>query len=267
MSGTTGTRPRLRIRAATAFALLALVLSVSLSALTFQLARRFLLNQREDLAVRQAVVNAGVVRSTLSDPTSDVRELLVSLDGSSSSRPLLQRGGDWFAATVEVGRDNVPVSLQQMVSKGTAGVERIRAGGVPYVAVGVPLPAVDARYYEFAPMTELNRTLQTLASALAAAAFITTLAGAGAGWWVSGRVIRPLSDVATAARAISAGDLQTRLPETDRDLTPLTVAFNDMATALEGRIERETRFTSDVSHELRTPLTAITSAVQLARSI
>ena len=38
-----------------------------------------------------------------------------------------------------------------------------------------------------------------------------------------------------------------------------------MATALEGRIERETRFSSDVSHELRTPLTAITSAVQLAR--
>jgi signal transduction histidine kinase len=71
--------------------------------------------------------------------------------------------------------------------------------------------------------------------------------------------------VANAARAISEGDLKTRLPETDRDLTPLTVAFNDMATALEDRIERETRFTSDVSHELRTPLTAITSAVQLAR--
>jgi signal transduction histidine kinase len=78
-------------------------------------------------------------------------------------------------------------------------------------------------------------------------------------------VIRPLSDVASAARAISLGDLQTRLPDTDRDLTPLTSAFNDMATALESRIEHETRFTSDVSHELRTPLTAITSAVQLAR--
>jgi signal transduction histidine kinase len=38
-----------------------------------------------------------------------------------------------------------------------------------------------------------------------------------------------------------------------------------MAGALQERIAREVRFTSDVSHELRTPLTAISSAADLAR--
>lgn len=67
------------------------------------------------------------------------------------------------------------------------------------------------------------------------------------------------------ARAISRGDLHTGLSVADRDLTPLTTAFNDMAAALESRIVRETRFTSDVSHELRTPLMAISAAVEMAR--
>ena len=52
----------LRARSATAFALSALVLSITLSVVTYQLGRWFLLDQREDLATRQVVVNALVVK-------------------------------------------------------------------------------------------------------------------------------------------------------------------------------------------------------------
>ncbi|HZA80721.1 MAG TPA: ATP-binding protein, partial [Actinomycetes bacterium] len=67
-----------------------------------------------------------------------------------------------------------------------------------------------------------------------------------------------------AARSISHGRLDTRLdPDPDPDLRVLSLAFNNMADALEQRIERDARFASDVSHELRSPLTTLTTAVEL----
>ena len=54
--------------------------------------------------------------------------------------------------------------------------------------------------------------------------------------------------------ALAAGRLDTRLePSDDPDLRPITASFNDMAQALQDRIEQDARFASDVSHELRSP--------------
>jgi two-component system, OmpR family, sensor histidine kinase MtrB len=132
--------------------------------------------------------------------------------------------------------------------------------------VGVVIPELDAAYYEFVPITEYRRTLETLLFVLAAGASVTTIGGALAGWFTSRRLMRPLADVASAARAMSAGDLTMRLDvDKDRDLEPVAESFNDMAASLEARISRELRFTADVSHELRTPLTAMASAVSLAK--
>jgi signal transduction histidine kinase len=77
-------------------------------------------------------------------------------------------------------------------------------------------------------------------------------------------VVRPLGPIASAAARIADGDLATRLPESaDPDLQPLTRSFNVMAGALEERVDREIRFTSDVSHELRSPLAAMRAAVEI----
>ena len=128
------------------------------------------------------------------------------------------------------------------------------------------LPGVDAAYFEFVPLTEYQRTLETLAAVLVVGASLTTIGGAVAGWLASRRLMRPLGDVALAARAMSAGDLTSRLEVGhDPDLEPVAESFNEMAESLEARIDRELRFTADVSHELRTPLTAMASAVSLAR--
>jgi len=40
-------------------------------------------------------------------------------------------------------------------------------------------------------------------------------------------------------------------------------SFNEMAEALQARIEQDERFVSDVTHELRTPLTAISAAIDV----
>ena len=67
-----------------------------------------------------------------------------------------------------------------------------------------------------------------------------------------------------AAEAIAGGRLDTRLESVDDpDLGTLATSFNDMAQALQERIERDARFASDVSHELRSPLMTMAAAVDV----
>ena len=76
--------------------------------------------------------------------------------------------------------------------------------------------------------------------------------------------VRPLGAAAQAASAIAGGRLDTRLEFTeDPDLRVLTESFNDMAEALEQRVERDARFASDVSHELRSPLMTLAASVEV----
>jgi signal transduction histidine kinase len=84
------------------------------------------------------------------------------------------------------------------------------------------------------------------------------------GAWSSRRALRPLSGVSTAAMALAAGRLDTRLEASeDPDLRPISSSFNDMAQTLQDRIERDARFASDVSHELRSPLMTLAAAIEV----
>jgi signal transduction histidine kinase len=85
-----------------------------------------------------------------------------------------------------------------------------------------------------------------------------------AGQFAAGRAVRPVGVAAQAAKAIAGGRLDTRLePTEDPDLSVLANSFNDMAAALQTRIERDARFASDVSHELRSPLMTLSASVEV----
>ena len=115
-------------------------------------------------------------------------------------------------------------------------------------------------------MDGLRRTFNTLMVSLLIGSTGTTLAGTLVGVYVSRRVLRPVTTMSAVASGITAGDLQARLDSRgDRDLDPLVSSFNEMVDALQTRIEREQRFTSDVSHELRTPLTVLKASVELVK--
>jgi len=207
-----------------------------------------------------------VTKAVLEGPGAEPLDALATVAGAAPGRPLLYVGGQWYTAAVEVGPEQVPGELFSLVESGTSGEQRVRIGGVPYLVVGIPLPSVGSAYFELAPLTELDRTLRVLNRSLAAAAALTAVLAAASGWWISRRVLRPLRDVSAAAEQLSAGSLDTRLDAADDpDLEPIAESFNRMAGALQERVAREVRFTSDVSHELRTPLTAISSAADLAR--
>ena len=254
----------LRARITAAFALGALVLSALLAGTTYALTRENLLRQREASALRQVYVNALVLRERLSSANPDVQSQVNSLQTERASRPVVNFEGEWYAQSIGFGQDALPPALRQQVLDGTPARMRYEFAGEPQLAVGVPMPAVNAAYFEIVSLAELEDTLASLGVSLLAAALVTTLAGAGLGFWASRRALRPLTEVAQAAEAIAGGALGTRLESVDDvDLAPLARSFNDMAQALQDRIERDARFASDVSHELRSPLTTLSAAVEV----
>lgn len=85
-----------------------------------------------------------------------------------------------------------------------------------------------------------------------------------AGLLLSRRISHPLGDLAQAARAVAAGDLEQSVPEDPgiHELAMLGSAFNSMTSSLQHADQAKTAFISDVSHELRTPLTVIKGTIE-----
>ncbi|MGD9753512.1 MAG: ATP-binding protein [Acidimicrobiia bacterium] len=254
-----------RTRTTVAVALAALVVSTSMALLTFQLTRSYLTGQRDRLAARQAYLNAAIVQDRL--PGADEAELasmLTPLTFEGRSQALLRSGDQWFSSSVGLGDRDIPESVMAGLAEGRVARQRVSIGGMPHIVFGIPLLEGRAAYVELFRLTELERTLRTMAASLAASAAVTTVAGAAFGASLSNRVLRPLRATSTVARRIAGGETQLRLPATsDRQLAPLYESFNEMVDALAERVERERRFAADVSHELRTPLTALLSAAAI----
>ncbi len=257
----------LRARVTTTFALLALTSTAAVSFVTYGLARTYVLDQRDRLATSQAFSNARLVKNLLRTGDPAPEQVVDAIRGEAGTQVLLRFKGAWYTSAVSLSADDLPPSMTEIVARGSAARQRFSNRGVTNLAVGVPIPAAGAVYYEVSPLIELHRTLGILTTSLVVASVITTLLGAAAGLIVARRLLRPLRRMSDAAVHIADGQLARRLDaEGDADLEPLVDSFNQMADAIQLRIEREARFASDVSHELRTPLTALATAIEVVKS-
>lgn len=86
------------------------------------------------------------------------------------------------------------------------------------------------------------------------------------GWWMAGRVLRPVEAIGDAARDIGISDLHRRLPVRGAgdELDRLATAFNEVLERLEKAVAQMKEFTASISHELRTPLTALRGEAEIA---
>lgn len=266
----TSETPRLGVRAmaTTWFTASALAVSVTLALGTYLTARHFLLEQRQSTAARQAFVDAAFVRDGLATTGSEVSDVLDSTSPPPGAVVIVRRDDRWYSSSLDEGGDSVPPGVREIVRTGTAATSWAGlADGTPVIAVGVPVPAVDAEFYELSPTQELDSTLMTLGVVLGLFAVVTSAGAAFLGRTASARLMAPLDSVATAAAEIAAGRLKTRLPPTtDPDLAVIVGSFNTMVEALDERIERDARFASDVAHELRSPVTTLMTSVSLLRT-
>jgi signal transduction histidine kinase len=77
------------------------------------------------------------------------------------------------------------------------------------------------------------------------------------GWFLAGRVLRPLQTITATARAISVSNLHERLAlkGPNDELRELGDTFDELLGRLEASFETQRQFVANASHELRTPLT------------
>jgi signal transduction histidine kinase len=258
----------LRTRIFLMFGFGALFLAVFLATVAYTFTRSSVVTERDRAALEQAYRNAQVAQNELSTNNPSASAALERLRSLGVSRFAINYRGAWSAPTAQYGPDAIPVSLQQRVIDDSTPARMVtRVDDQPAIVVGVPLTVTQASYFEFVPLSDAASTLNSVLLSLLFAGFITTLAGALLGTLVAGRAVRPLGDAAQAAQAIASGRLDTRLePTDDPDLRLLANTFNDMASALEARVERDARFASDVSHELRSPLMTLAASVEVMQA-
>jgi heavy metal sensor kinase len=108
------------------------------------------------------------------------------------------------------------------------------------------------------PIWRSLRSLRTVLLTTFPAAILVAFFG---GYFLAGRVLRPIGAMAEKAKGITAERLSERLPveNPDDEFGRLATVFDETLVRLENAFERLRRFTADASHELRTPLTTIKS--------
>ena len=260
----------LRTRVIGAFTLGAAIAALVLVVITYGLSRQSMLQQREESSQRQFFANARQVQSSLRAENPDLTQLLESLPSLSGSRSIVRTGDETWVSLSLTPRD-VPTPLVTSVLEfPEAKTMRYRLDDKPVLAFGLQLQPSTASafsevaYFEVVPLTEVENTLESLALILLVGGALTVLVGVGIGLWASGGLLRPLTDISDAATSIAHGRFDTRLDEVkDPDLDALVTSFNEMAAAMETRITRDARFSSDVSHELRSPLMTLRASIDV----
>ena len=129
-------------------------------------------------------------------------------------------------------------------------------------------------------MADMQATMRQLILLQVLVGLAVVIIAGGVGYVIVRRSLRPLDDMADAAKQITAGDLSVRAAEDDAasaEVHELSTAFNTMVTRIEDSFaaeqesesqaraseERMRQFVADAGHELRTPLTSIRGYAEL----
>ena len=115
-------------------------------------------------------------------------------------------------------------------------------------------------YYTVAwPMTRAGATYVILLAALLACEGVRMALIYRGADRISGKALKPISDIAAAARGLSASNLSERIRSDDAtgEMDELISVLNGMLNRIEAAYNNQKQFASDASHELRTPIAVI----------
>ena len=141
--------------------------------------------------------------------------------------------------------------------------------GIPYLTrTGV---MYDEKHHTFfvsvgRQMDESEKILTRYTWMYAGLIPFSLLCGCLLGWFLTGRVLLPVMEVAQTAQRITGSNLSLRIPSRSAgdELDYLILTFNRMIERLESSFQQIRQFSTDVSHELRTPITAIRGQLEVA---
>jgi len=92
------------------------------------------------------------------------------------------------------------------------------------------------------------------------------LVAAASGWFMGGRALKPVRDIARAAQKIGLSQLNQRLPllGSHDEIDQLAKTFNEAFARLEQAVGEMKQFAGSIAHELRTPLAALRGEAEVA---
>lgn len=156
-------------------------------------------------------------------------------------------------------------SLTPLVEAGRSG--RLDLPALGEVVVSVQPVSKGGEQASLVVLTFMDRANEGLRDTMRTYTFASlgalVVIGVGAGW-LAGRLLAPLRDLRRTADAITARDLDQRLPESGNDdITALTRTINGMLDRLSGSFAAQRQFLDDAGHELKTPLTVLGGHLEL----
>jgi len=127
------------------------------------------------------------------------------------------------------------------------------------------------------PLTDRDRSMQSLGLALLLGSLLTTVVAFGMGWGLAGLTLRPIHRITQTAQEIGeTRDFSSRVPHKgpDDELGRLAKTLNGMLGQLQDAyqqvahsLQMQREFVADVSHELRTPLTTVRGNLALLQRV
>ncbi|MEO8363325.1 MAG: HAMP domain-containing protein, partial [Ilumatobacteraceae bacterium] len=262
--------PTLRAKSLAVGCVIALVVSLIASSATYLTARRYLLNQREAVAIAQTFAAARLVAGGLADGQEPLDALLEATRGLGGSQALLKIDSKWLVSGVGISETDIPEALKSSIIERRPSRQRTVVADKVLLFTAIPIEIAtspNTTFVGIAPLVELDRALTYLRNALGIGIILATFGGGVIGLWLSRRISEPLHTISNAAAQISAGDLKVRINEPrEPDLAMIARSFNTMTASMQERAERDIRFAGHISHELKSPLTVIRGAAELVAS-
>jgi signal transduction histidine kinase len=167
--------------------------------------------------------------------------------------------------------DDDPAFIERVVDEADAdhvvrGTASTDFGALRYAIIPVAIQGDSARglyvsaYDLDAELSEITDAFRTYWLVAAGALVIVGLVG----WFVSGRILRPLRLLRRTAAGIGEDDLTTRIDARGTDeVSDLSRTFNAMLDRLQRSFDTQRRLLDDVNHELRTPITIVRGHLEL----
>jgi heavy metal sensor kinase len=161
-----------------------------------------------------------------------------------------------------LARANAARGLQTFETIVTGGADDVRLLTMPIMRGGRTVQIVQVGMPLQRAQKALRRYLDTLVILIPLG---VALAAAG-GAVIARTALRPVDEMALAARRITAEDLGQRisLRGTGDELDRLAATLNGMLTRLAAAFAELRRFSADAAHELRTPLTALKGGIEVS---
>jgi two-component system OmpR family sensor kinase len=207
------------------------------------------LAQQSESGLREARSGTGGLRPQVAQLV-DASGRVLDRSLGAPNRPLLS------SAKLAAARNGGPVTSTATLSE----EDPVRLLGERVRAQGQTLVVVVGQSLE-----ERNRALSDLSGVLLVGGPAALLLSSLAGYLLTGAALRPVERMRRRAAAISATDLDQRLPagRANDELARLGHTLNEMLERIDASVAHERTFVSDASHELRSPLAILRTELEL----